>query len=58
MNLKVPKRFIQDEMGIEGAEYAMILALICTALIAAVITLATQIEGRFNSTAKTINDLP
>jgi Flp pilus assembly pilin Flp len=52
------KRFVQNEIGVESAEYAMILAFICIALIIAVMALAVKIQDRFNNTADTINTLP
>lgn len=52
------RRFVQNEMGMESAEYAMILAFICMVLIIAVMALAVRIQGRFNDTADTINSLP
>lgn len=58
MSLKMLQRFIHDEIGVESAEYAMILALICIALIAAVVSLAGAIGARFNSTTKLIDDIP
>ena len=51
---KLIKRFIKDERGLEGSEYALLLALICVAIIVAVSALATAIANRFNSTANTI----
>ena len=52
---KMIKRFIKDERGLEGSEYALLLALICVAIILAVSALATAIAARFNATANTIN---
>jgi Flp pilus assembly pilin Flp len=52
------RRFVQNEMGMESAEYAMILALICIVLIVAVMALAVKIQNRFNNTADMINSLP
>ena len=55
MKLKMIKRFIKDERGLEGSEYALLLALICIAIITAVGALATAIAGKFNRTAETIS---
>ena len=52
---KMIKRFIKDERGLEGSEYALLLALICVAIIVAVSALATAIAGRFESTADVID---
>ncbi|MFC1792084.1 Flp family type IVb pilin [Planctomycetota bacterium] len=53
---KMIKRFIKDERGLEGSEYALLLALICVAIITAVGLLASAIADRFNNTADTINN--
>ena len=58
MNLKMLRRFLQDEIGVESAEYAMILVWICAAIIAAVIALASGIKARFNSATNLFNNLP
>ena len=49
MKLKTLQRFIQDEKGLESAEFAMVLALICIAIVSAVIALISEVESIFNS---------
>jgi pilus assembly protein Flp/PilA len=51
----VLRRFFKDERGLEGSEYALLLALICLAIIAGVTGLATAIANRFTATATTIS---
>ena len=48
---KMIKRFIKDERGLEGSEYALLLALICVAIIISVGVLADAIAKRFEDTA-------
>jgi len=49
------KRFIQDEVGVESAEFAMVLALICISLIAAIVGLVSAVDAIFNSAANIFN---
>ena len=49
MKLEMLQRFIQDEKGLESAEFAMVLALICIAIVSAVIALISEVESIFNS---------
>jgi len=53
--MEMLKRFVKDERGLEGSEYALLLALICVAIIVSVKLLANAIAGRFEATATTIN---
>ena len=53
--MEMLKRFIKDERGLEGSEYALLLALICIAIIAAISALASAIAGKFNQTAAVID---
>jgi len=48
------KRFFRDERGLEGSEYALLLALICLAIIGAVVALRQQIADAFQDTADLI----
>jgi Flp pilus assembly pilin Flp len=52
---KMLKRFVKDERGLEGSEYALLLALICIAIIVAIGALASAIAGKFNQTANIIS---
>jgi len=56
--LKLAKRFLSDEQGLELSEYAVMLALIVVALILAITALSTAISARFNTTAATITAIP
>jgi Flp pilus assembly pilin Flp len=53
--MRTLKRFFKDERGLEGSEYALLLALICLAIIVGVKLLSDAIANRFTSTADTIN---
>ena len=44
---KMLKRFIKDERGLEGSEYALLLALIAIAIIAAITLLRDSIRNAF-----------
>jgi len=50
----VLKRFFKDERGLEASEYALLLALVCIFLVAAVIVLRTAIQGAFEGAADNI----
>ena len=54
--IKMLKRFVKDERGIETSEYAIMLVLIAIALIVAVTTLKNAIAEAFNDTASVINN--
>jgi len=47
--MEMLKRFIKDERGLEASEYALLLALICVAIVATVILLRTQIILAFHN---------
>ncbi len=46
---KVIKRFISDERGLETVEYAVMTALIVTALVVAIGFLTTAVSNRFGT---------
>jgi pilus assembly protein Flp/PilA len=48
--------FLNDESGASAAEYALILAIIGTAIAAAMIALGTSISGAVNNAATTIKN--
>ena len=52
--MKMIKRFVKDERGIETSEYALMLVLIAIALIVAVVYLRGAIANRFSDTANVI----
>ena len=52
--MRMLKRFIKDERGLEASEYALLLALIAIAIVIAVRALKTAIELRFNEAATVI----
>lgn len=54
--MKTLKRFFKDERGLEGSEYALLLALICLAIIGAISALRDQIQGAFSDTASIIEN--
>jgi Flp pilus assembly pilin Flp len=43
------KKFMKDEQGLELAEYAVMAALIITAVVAAIVLLRNAIAARFNA---------
>jgi Flp pilus assembly pilin Flp len=45
--LKMLKRFVKDERGLEGSEYALLLALIAIAIVVAVTGLKDAIVAKF-----------
>lgn len=49
------KNFVQDESGQDLAEYALLLALIAIAVIAAITMLSEGITDRFNTAASAVN---
>jgi len=51
----VLRRFFKDERGLEASEYALLLALIAIAIVAAVGLLRTAIEGKFTEAATIID---
>ena len=52
--MKAVREFVKDEQGASMAEYAMLLALIAVATIAAVQALRDQIVAVFNTSASTL----
>jgi pilus assembly protein Flp/PilA len=48
--------FLKDESGASAAEYALILAIIGTAIAAAMIALGTSISGAVTNAATTISN--
>lgn len=46
--------FLKDERGLETVEYAVMTALIVSAMVLAIGALATAISGRFNAVEGTI----
>jgi Flp pilus assembly pilin Flp len=55
--LKLAKRFLKDEQGLEMAEYAVMTALIVAALILAVTTLSGAISSRFGEVTTAVNTI-
>jgi Flp pilus assembly pilin Flp len=51
-------RFIRDEAGLEAVEYAVITALIVSALIAAVALLADALVDHYDLVGDTVDALP
>ena len=56
--MRMLKRFIKDERGIETSEYAIMLVLIAIALIVAVTILKNAIALAFEDTANVIGNRP
>ena len=57
--LRMLKRFVKDERGLEASEYALLLALICIAIAAAVMGLRDQIARSFTrATTELTNTIP
>ena len=46
--MEMLKRFVKDERGLEASEYALLLALICVAVAATIVTLKNAIVNTFN----------
>lgn len=49
--MRLLKRFINDERGLEFSEYALLLALICLLIIAAITLLKNAIYNAFSDAA-------
>ena len=47
--MEMLKRFVKDERGLEASEYALLLALICIAIITAIGLLRAQIVNAFTN---------
>ena len=50
------KTFLRDESGASAAEYALILAIVGTAIAAAALTLGTSISSAMTDAATTIDN--
>ncbi len=50
----VIKRFLRDESGATAIEYGLIVALIAVVIIAAVTTVGTQLDGKFQAAGTAI----
>ena len=48
------KRFVKDERGLEGSEYALLLALIAIAIVVAVTGLKNAIVAKFEEADEVI----
>ena len=51
-------KMLKDESGTSAAEYALILAIVGTAIAAAAITLGGAISGSMDRAANCINEVP
>ena len=56
--MKMLKRFVKDERGLETSEYAIMLVLIAIALIVTIGTLRSAIAKAFTDAATNINNRP
>lgn len=56
--IKFVKSFVMDESGASAAEYALILAIVGSAIAIAAITLGTVISNSMNSASNTIKTPP
>jgi len=52
--MKMVKRFVKDERGLEASEYALLLALICIFIVVAVTLLRDAIAAAFSNAAGVI----
>lgn len=52
--MSIFKNFMKDESGASAAEYALILAIVGTAIAAAMVTLGSSIGDAVNSASNTI----
>ena len=55
--LKVLKRFMSEEDGLETVEYAVMTALVVTAVVTAIGLLVTAITGRFGEVSSVVNGI-
>ncbi len=55
--MKLFKRFVSEESGLETVEYAVMTALIVAALVTAIASLSTSIGNRFGKVQGTIDSL-
>ena len=56
--MKLVKRFIKDERGLEASEYALLLALICIILVVTIQYLVAAINRAFRGAADNISPVP
>ncbi len=56
--MRMLKRFIKDERGLETSEYALLLALICIILVVTVQYLVNAINRSFRAAADEISPVP
>ena len=56
--MRMLKKFVKDERGLEASEYALLLALIAIAIVVTVTALKTAIAGKFQLAADTISAPP
>lgn len=54
---KMIKQFLNDEKGLETVEYAVMTALIVTALVTAITLLSGAISGRFGTVQAVIDGI-
>jgi pilus assembly protein Flp/PilA len=47
--MKLIKRFLDDERGLETVEYAIIAGLIVSGLVAVVVAIGSWVQGRFQT---------
>ena len=49
------KKFVKDEQGLELSEYAVMIALICMAVVTVLLTLGPVIAAKFQNLQNTIS---
>jgi Flp pilus assembly pilin Flp len=54
--MKMLKRFLKDERGLEGSEYALLLALLCLALVVTIGLLRDAIANAFTRGSEVIQN--
>ena len=47
--MKIAKRFLSDEKGLETVEYAIIAGLIVVGLIVVIASIGTKVKNKFNA---------
>ena len=52
--MRMLKKFVKDERGLEASEYALLLALIAIALVVAIAGLRAAIQGAFEDADEVI----
>jgi Flp pilus assembly pilin Flp len=55
--VKVYRRFVRDEEGLETVEYAVMTALIVAALVTAIVALSGAISGRFGKVQTNVSGI-